>query len=91
MIRNTSDEAIINCRVHTLEGRSKWVVAKREPDVSLVPPNEPARGSTGVVNTVLPNEDHPRPPVQLIFTDAAGVQWWRDSHGNLELSKRPER
>jgi hypothetical protein len=87
-IINTSDEAIINCRVGLLVV-PRAELAGREPTESLVGPDSASDGLIEV-GLVVP-EDTPALPVQLIFTDAAGVQWWRDSYGNLELWKRPQR
>jgi hypothetical protein len=88
VIVNTSDEAIINCRVGTLD-MPRAYIAKSEPDVALLLPESEARGKQRA-DPLIEKGDTP-PPVQVIFTDAAGVQWWRDSHGKLELWKRPSR
>jgi hypothetical protein len=83
-ISNTSDEAIINCRIGLLtEPRTQ--VAAYEPTYGIVLPN--TRHADGYMEQDSPfvPEDAPPPPLQLIFTDAAGVQWWRNTDGNLEL------
>ena len=88
-IVNTSDEAIINCRVGLLLV-TREELAGLEPADSLVKPDTASEGIIETGGLVVP-EDTPSLPVHLIFTDAAGVQWWRDSYGNLELWGRPRR
>jgi hypothetical protein len=90
-IRNSSEEAITNCRIG-LSYMPRTEIASSKPKAVLVLPDTAPGGR------IFGHDQHEQdcimaaneaPAVQLIFTDAAGVQWWRDSHGNLELWKRP--
>jgi hypothetical protein len=87
VIHNTSDQVITNCRVRRL---SEFVVnvSQAEPDVALQLPESTSQGQSFAFSGTA-EKDTPLPPVQMIFTDAAGVQWWRNSHGELKLYKRP--
>jgi hypothetical protein len=90
VIANTSDEAIINCRVGLLTAPRAEVAASAPDHPIVLPDTLNADGSTAVAEKVV-HIHTPPPSLQLIFTDAAGVQWWRDTDGNLELWKRPDR
>jgi hypothetical protein len=72
-------------------------IGRDERDRELAWERRPGTTSDSFARNEMERTEHERQAimatdgVQLIFADAAGVQWWRDSHGSLELWKRPDR
>ena len=93
-IENFSADPVINCRVGLLTV-SRAKLAASSPAVAIVRPGRSEIGISPVEDAFAQKLKAssgmrpPPPPVQLIFTDAAGVQWWRDSYGNISLWRRP--
>jgi hypothetical protein len=85
-INNHSDDPVIDCRVG-LASTPTREVATRPPDRRLIQAGEETEGWLAHDTVYL--GDHPQPRLQLLFTDAAGLQWRRDSEGHLTLWRRP--
>jgi hypothetical protein len=91
-----SGTRMIICKV---ENRSEDPITQVRLGDAALPTEEFARSSPrwevlppGIVQTDFPYGDGLFPAVaavQLVFTDAAGLQWRRDSLGHLQLWSRP--
>jgi hypothetical protein len=92
-IDNQSDEPVLECRVD-LDSTPTAQVAAKSPDAWLVKPRE--QWGDNLLSDAHPElqgrvyrQSDRGPILQLVFTDAAGVQWRRDSLGHLSLWRRP--
>jgi hypothetical protein len=86
-VENTSDQPITACRV-AMANTSSEDVLKAETTIKVLPPGEQEEGDVPYSEVI--TEDNRQPRIQLIFKDAAGLQWRRDTDGNLE-ELRPKR
>lgn len=79
-IRNASEEPVWNVGLMVW---SHWGVEAKNvfTPLQLIPPGETRVAD---VTIALPKEMSISPPVELVFTDAAGRHWHRDAEGRLE-------
>lgn len=93
-IVNSSGDPIIDCRVNWARVPTGQVAAETI-SVWMVSPKGTVNRSIELPAPIAPEKVPPDAPngptLQLVFTDAAGVRWRRDSDGHLELRQRPRR
>jgi hypothetical protein len=93
-VDNRSEEPVLDCRVGLANTPTAQVAAK-SPDAGLVQPRDHWQDNLlsdshpELQGTVYAQSDR-GPTLQMVFTDAAGVQWRRDSLGHLSLWRRPK-
>jgi hypothetical protein len=80
-VENTSDQPITACRVAMADTSSNEVL-NTDPAIRVLPPGKEKEGEEPYSEVI--TEDNRQPRLQLIFKDSAGVQWKRDTDGNLE-------
>jgi hypothetical protein len=92
-IENSSPDPIMNCMVGVGTIRSLYRNPKEEPDFRTIMPGK--REEDSFTGDIFPRKElrlkWRGPLISLVFTDAAGLRWGRDSEGNLELLPRPGR
>jgi hypothetical protein len=95
-ITNDSDDPISDCQVSVKGQRYIFeTLFGPSPDMHVLPARQTKEHRLGVDVDPLPegifnlSNVWPGPPLQLNFTDAAGVRWLRQSDGLLEPISRP--
>jgi hypothetical protein len=81
MVENKSSDPIARCRIGLLSTPPAGVAVDK-PSAELLRPADTIRGTLAYGQVQA--EEAPPPALQVIFVDSAGLQWRRDSNGNLE-------